>query len=80
MPSYKFDKGTDVYDTSKKKRTPSWCDRVLVHCVEPYQAVCSHYKMATEVKISDHQPVIAYWTINVRKINKKDKENVIIEL
>ena len=24
MPSYKFDNGTDIYDSSKKKRTPSW--------------------------------------------------------
>jgi hypothetical protein len=24
MPTYKYDPGTDVYDTSKKRRTPSW--------------------------------------------------------
>ena len=29
IPSYKFDLGTDVYDTSKKQRTPSWTDRIL---------------------------------------------------
>ncbi len=28
-PTYKFDKNSDVYDTSKKARTPSWTDRVL---------------------------------------------------
>eukprot|EP00667_Euglena_gracilis_P011284 EG_transcript_11510 len=31
-PTYKFDKGTTTYDTSFKRRTPSWTDRVLWAC------------------------------------------------
>jgi hypothetical protein len=30
LPTYKFDKGTSVYDTSEKQRIPSWTDRVLI--------------------------------------------------
>lgn len=30
MPTYKFDKDSDIYDTSPKKRVPSWTDRVLI--------------------------------------------------
>ena len=29
LPTYKFDKNTSKYDTSEKKRVPSWTDRIL---------------------------------------------------
>ncbi|EAY16895.1 Endonuclease/Exonuclease/phosphatase family protein [Trichomonas vaginalis G3] len=30
VPTYKFDKNCDVYDTSSKHRVPSWTDRILI--------------------------------------------------
>jgi len=29
LPTFKYDKNCDVYDTSKKQRTPSYTDRIL---------------------------------------------------
>lgn len=29
-PTYKFDPGSSIYDTSEKQRVPSWTDRILV--------------------------------------------------
>lgn len=35
-PTFKFDKNSDIYDTSPKKRIPSWTDRVLIRTADPH--------------------------------------------
>lgn len=62
-PTYKFDGGSDAYDTSKKQRVPSWTDRVL------YKAhgglVVLAYASAQAIRTSDHRPVHASFAVAV---------------
>lgn len=72
-PTYKYDRGTDVYDTSEKKRVPAWCDRVLYRA--PSTATNLYYRRH-EVKASDHRPISAGFTIPVKTIVIEKKEQV----
>jgi alpha-tubulin suppressor-like RCC1 family protein len=60
-PTYKFDPGTDTYDTSSKARLPAWCDRVLTYGdgFEP------HGYRRHELLDSDHRPVTAHYRCRV---------------
>lgn len=67
-PTYKFDKGTKVYDTSEKQRIPAWTDRILFlsrqNLIEPLL-----YNSCQNLTFSDHRPVYATFKITVKIIN-----------
>jgi hypothetical protein len=53
-PTYKFDQGSDIYDTSKKRRTPSWTDRILLKTAKAHMGIGPVDKMVFETDILRH--------------------------
>ncbi|XP_064619979.1 phosphatidylinositol 4,5-bisphosphate 5-phosphatase A-like isoform X2 [Lineus longissimus] len=70
-PTYKYDIGTDDYDSSEKQRKPAWTDRILWMTHEDsfkdvtLSAQQLYYRNYQEYKNSDHKPVSAGFEIKV---------------
>lgn len=62
-PTYKFDAGTDQYDSSKKQRVPSWTDRVLWKRDDFVRGLA--YDSVESLKVSDHRPVVSQFEVTV---------------
>lgn len=69
-PTYKYDVGTDNYDSSEKRRSPAWCDRLLFRGNGKIQQL--DY-MRHEVRVSDHRPVTGKFKFTVKKIDPKSR-------
>ena len=62
-PTYKFDVGTQDYDTSDKCRCPAWCDRILYRGDEIFPLL---YNAHVEYVASDHKPVSGWFSVVVK--------------
>ncbi|XP_078485744.1 inositol polyphosphate 5-phosphatase OCRL isoform X2 [Ciona intestinalis] len=79
-PTYKYNPGTDEWDTSEKCRCPAWCDRILWKesaKTKPRKTKRKDlvqllkYQAHLSLKISDHKPVSAVFKINVKVITRE---------
>lgn len=75
-PTYKYDVGTDNYDTSEKRRSPAWCDRLLYRGRGRVQQL--DYRRH-EVRVSDHRPVSGSFRMWVKKVDPQKRATVWME-
>jgi hypothetical protein len=71
-PTYKYNRGSDEYDTSEKRRIPAWCDRILYRARDPERVQNIFYRRC-EPNISDHRPVCGGYTVEVKKFQHTER-------
>ncbi|KAI0482270.1 SacI homology domain-containing protein [Xylariaceae sp. FL0804] len=76
MPTYKFDIGTDSYDSSEKARIPAWTDRILRKGTNIRQ---TSYNSAP-LRFSDHRPVYATFQCTVSIVDEARREYISRQL
>lgn len=75
-PTYKYDNGSDQYDSSEKQRIPAWTDRILYRGLGLRQLSYSR----AELRTSDHRPVYATFVGPVRIVDHIKRDTIRKEL
>ena len=74
-PTYRYDAGTNTYDTSEKQRKPSYTDRVLFKTSTATDLKLLEYNRSNLMQ-SDHKPVFAVFRARVREVRQADYARV----
>lgn len=72
-PTYKYDVGSDNYDTSEKRRAPAWCDRILYRGTGKIKQL--DYRRH-ELRVSDHRPVTGRFKLRIKTISEEKRARV----
>ena len=73
-PTYKYNVGSDDYDSSEKRRSPAWCDRILYRGLGKVRM--EEYRR-WEVRVSDHRPVSGRLRLRVKRIDAERRARVV---
>ena len=79
-PTYKFDPGTDDYDTSEKARAPAWTDRILLYSHTTQFSQISSYSSIPDLKASDHRAVFGKLILSVQRIDREKRAQIQADL
>lgn len=71
-PTYKYDVDSDLFDTSEKRRTPSWTDRI-VWKRNASKMLIERYDSCRTVRTSDHRPVFAHFLVRVGRATQREQ-------
>eukprot|EP00928_Gymnodinium_smaydae_P050960 TRINITY_DN3449_c0_g1_i1.p1 TRINITY_DN3449_c0_g1~~TRINITY_DN3449_c0_g1_i1.p1 ORF type:complete len:927 (+),score=218.33 TRINITY_DN3449_c0_g1_i1:79-2859(+) len=63
FPTYKYDTHSNHYDSSKKRRVPSWTDRILWRRDDCVRSLS--YDAVPSMTCSDHRPVFAQFEVSI---------------
>jgi hypothetical protein len=71
-PTFKYNRGTNQFDSSDKLRIPAYCDRIL----HRGNNIIQHSYKSLDIKMSDHRPVGATFTVYIKYIDKNLYETI----
>ena len=72
-PTYKYNLQNDEYDTSEKRRSPAWCDRILYRGLG--NVMMKEYTR-WDLRVSDHRPVSGMLSLRVKSVDPARREQV----
>ncbi|KAL0065255.1 hypothetical protein AAF712_007766 [Marasmius tenuissimus] len=77
-PTYKYDRRSNEYDSSEKRRAPAWCDRVLWKAGKGRVEQLQYRRW--EVDVSDHRPISAAFKVTVKSVRQEVRQMVKQEI
>jgi len=79
-PTYKYQVNSNLFD-NKKKRTPSWTDRILFRARNSSNTLTQlNYQSLAGVKISDHRPVLSQFVASIDEVIQENEEDKLIKM